>query len=119
MNHSPLYRRGKHLRAACQPCQEESGLKSATHTKKRFSQAAAAAALFEAARACAAGQGLLLPQVRVLLAMVASGVGDEHTPQRLGAVLRQMVGTPAQIAALTLGRDGAPTVDVAALLAVP
>ena len=80
-------------------------------------EAAAAAALFEATRACAAEQGLLLPQVRVLLDMVACGVGGEDTPRRLGALLRQMVGTPAQIAALTLGRDGAPTVDVAALLA--
>ena len=47
--------------------------------------------------------------------MTLCEVGEE-VPQRLGGLLHQIEGSPAQITRLMRGRDGTPTVDVEALL---
>ena len=56
-------------------------------------------------------------QVLALVAMVVHTLNGAEAPRRLGAMLRKMEGSPAQIARLMRTRDGAPMFDVAAMLA--
>ena len=55
-------------------------------------------------------------QVLALEAMIMCGIGGAEAPKRLGSLLRQIKGSPAQIADLMCDRNGVPTVDVEALL---
>ena len=48
--------------------------------------------------------------------MVVCGVGGAPAVARLGARLRKLQGTPAQIAKLMRARDGSMPLDVAALM---
>ena len=77
---------------------------------------ASAAACLEEACAGAAEQGYVMSHVRALQAMVECGIEGVDAAPRLGAVLRQIDGSPEQIAELLQSRDGATTLDVHALL---
>ena len=77
---------------------------------------AKAAACLEQSHAGAAEQTFIMPQVRALQAMVECGIEGVDAAARLGAVLRQLDGSPEQIAELLQSRDGETTIDVHALL---
>ena len=76
---------------------------------------AAAAACLEKAAADAAEVGMFMHELQAVQALVTCGLGGAEGASRLASLVDQLQGSPEQVAALLLTRDGAPDVDLGEL----
>ena len=75
----------------------------------------AAAACLERAAADAAEVGMFMHELQAVQALVTCGLGGAEGASRLASLVDQLQGSPEQVAALLLTRDGAPDVDLGKL----